>query len=61
MFIRYLILIRGIEEGLLASTREKHSTVLGKVNKRHYNHNIFVNYAAKNFRVKENSISCPVS
>jgi hypothetical protein len=45
VFIRYLILTRGIEEGLLASTREKHNTGLGKVNKQQYNHYIFVNYA----------------
>ena len=66
MFNRYLILTRGIEEGLLASTREKHNTVLETVNKQHYNHHIFYKlcnnvFAAKNFRAKEHPILCAVS
>lgn len=63
VFIRYLILTRGIEEGLLASTREKHNTGLGKVTIQslYFCKLCYKVSAAKNFRVKYNSMSCAVS
>jgi len=45
LYSLYLILTRGIEEGLLVSTREKHNTGLGTVNQQKYKHYILVDYA----------------